>query len=237
MKKLIVLGAGGYAQEVLWIVDDINLAAPAWDFLGFIDPQKPGQKSELYDRPVLGGWEAVPDTDELFFVCGIGSPKARRKVCGEAEERGLKPATLIHPSVKVARHVEVGEGTVIGAGSFLGPYVTLGRHCSLNIGVNVGHDTQVGGYSVLSPGACLLGNSRLAEGVFVGAGATVYMGRSVGEGAIVGANSFLLTNQQPATTVIGVPAVRLSATDGSGICTAREAQTDRQAQGSVCDQM
>jgi hypothetical protein len=64
LKKLIILGAGGYAQELLWTVDDINTVCPAWDFIGFIDPIRPGRKGELlYDRPVLGGWDDAPKGD------------------------------------------------------------------------------------------------------------------------------------------------------------------------------
>jgi sugar O-acyltransferase (sialic acid O-acetyltransferase NeuD family) len=228
VNKLIILGAGGFAQEVLWIADDINSLHPTWDFIGFVDPRGAGRKGELhYDRPILGGWADVPRDAEIHFACGIGSPAARASECAEAERRGYKPATLIHPSVISGRHVQVGEGTVIGAGSILAPYAVLGRHCALNLGVTVGHNSYMGDYCVLSPGAQLLGSAKLGERVFMGANATVYLGRKVGAGSIVGANSFLLTNLAPGASVIGVPAVRFSVADGGGICTAQEQKTHR----------
>jgi sugar O-acyltransferase (sialic acid O-acetyltransferase NeuD family) len=230
LKPLIILGAGGYAQELLWIVDDLNAQAPVWEFLGFVDPKAAGRKGQLlYDRPILGGWNDIPQLEDIHFACGIGSPSSRELECTEAERRGLKPATLVHPSVIAARHVQIGEGTVIGAGSILAPYAVLGRHCALNLGVTVGHNSVIGDYCVLSPGAQLLGAAKLGEKVFMGANATVYLGRKVGAGSIVGANSFLLTHLGPGASVIGVPAVRFSRADGSGICTAQEQKANQQA--------
>lgn len=237
MKKLIILGAGGFAQEVLWIVDDINREQPTWDFLGFVDPMSPGHKGQLhYDRPILGGWDDVMPHDEIYFACGIGSPASRVKECTEAERRGYIPATLIHPSVIIARHVSVGEGTVIGAGCVLAPYATLGRHCALNLGVTIGHNSSTGDFCVFSPGAQLLGAAKLSERVFMGANATVYLGRKVGAGSIVGANSFLLTHLGPGASVIGVPAIRFSVADGSGICSAQEEKVNRHSEGNKHEQ-
>lgn len=217
MKNIIILGAGGYAQEVLWVVDDINSVLPTWDFIGFIDPIDPGRKGQLhYDRQVLGGWDDVSRQEEIYFACGIGSPESRAKECFEGERRGYRPATLIHPSVIAARHVQIGEGTVIGARCVLAPYAILGRHCALNIGVTVGHDSRMGDFCVLSPGAQLLGAAELSERVFLGANATVYPKRKVGAGSIIAANSFLLTNLGPGLSVIGVPAARFSPAGRSG---------------------
>jgi sugar O-acyltransferase (sialic acid O-acetyltransferase NeuD family) len=230
LKKLIILGAGGYAQEVLWIVDDLNSQRPTWDFIGFIDAMAPGRKGQLlYDRPILGGWDDVSQQEEIYFACGIGSPDSRARECAEATRRGYRAATLIHPSVISAHHVQVGEGTVIGAGCILAPYAILGRHCSLNLGVTIGHNSLMGDFCVLSPGAQLLGAAELSERVFLGANATVYLGRKVGAGSIIGANSFLLTNLGPGSSVIGVPATRFSVADASGICTAQEVKADKQS--------
>lgn len=211
LKKLIILGAGGYAQEVLWLVDDINAHAPQWDFVGFLDPMAEKKKGDFhYDRPVLGGWNDVTSAHEIYFVCGIGSPGARAAECRDAEQRGYLPATLIHPSAVTALHVRVGEGTVVGAGCVLAPYAVLGRHCALNLGVIVGHNASVGDYCVLSPRSQLLGAASLADQVFLGANATVYLGRKIGAGSVIGANSFVLRSVGPNSSVIGVPAIRFS---------------------------
>jgi sugar O-acyltransferase (sialic acid O-acetyltransferase NeuD family) len=216
MKKLIIVGAGGYAQEVLWLADDINLAQPAWELLGFIDPAAPHRKGEFhYDRPILGGWDDAPAGDDIYFACAIGSPAARARECAEADRRRLKPATLVHPTAILARHVEVGAGTIVGAHCALEPYSVLGRHCALNLWVFAGHNSRVGDYCVLSPSVQVLGAAALDERVFVGARASISPGCRVGAGSIVGAHAFVLANVASNTTVVGVPAKPLLRRNGN----------------------
>jgi sugar O-acyltransferase (sialic acid O-acetyltransferase NeuD family) len=226
LKDLFILGSGGYAQELLWVVDDINGLDPTWNFLGFLDPGAPSKKGQLYyDRPVLGGWDNAPhQRKDIYFTCGIGAPEFRKKECSEGERRGYQAATLIHPSTIIARHVEIGEGTVIGAGCILAPYARIGRHCAINLQVAIGHNSSMGDYCVISPGAQILGAAILEDEVFIGANATIYLGKRVGTGALVGANSFLLTNLAPRKSAIGVPATVFAQATGAGICTMQESK-------------
>lgn len=229
MRKLIIIGAGGYAQEVAWVVDDINQVGPTWDLLGYIDGKQPQRKGQLlYDRPILGGWDDLPTTDELYFACGIGDPADRKRETELAKSRNLRPATIIHPSVLQARHVAIGEGTIVGPRCVLAPYATIGKHCSLNIAVIVGHNSKTGDYCVLSPGAQVLGNVQLGDRVFMGANSTVYLGRKVGSGSTIGANSFLLNSLGEEASVIGVPAAKFSVATGAGICSNQENKRPRE---------
>jgi sugar O-acyltransferase (sialic acid O-acetyltransferase NeuD family) len=223
-KPIVILGSGGYAQELLWIIDDLNERQLEWDFRGFIDPGAPARKgSRLYDRPVLGGFEAATDLPaDISFACGIGSPEARRKECAAAEKLGWKPATLIHPSVIRARNCEIGEGSIVGPGSVLAPNCRIGRHCAINIHVSVGHDAKLADFVVLSPGARISGNVVVEEGAFLGTNSSVFLGRKVGAGALLGANSFLVTNLAAGRSAIGVPARPFGSAPGAGICSNRE---------------
>ena len=47
MKKLVILGSGGYAKEILSAVDDINSRELAFDFLGFVDPGSHNESKPL----------------------------------------------------------------------------------------------------------------------------------------------------------------------------------------------
>jgi sugar O-acyltransferase (sialic acid O-acetyltransferase NeuD family) len=223
VKSIIVIGAGGYAQEIAWLIDDINGVEPTWNLIGYIDPGAPQQREQmLYDHEILGGYDEITGRDDLHFACGIGNPAVRRKECGEAEKRGLLPATLIHPSVIRAKHTRIGAGSVIGAGCIVAPYAEIGRHCALNLQVTVGHNSVIGDFSVLSPGVRISGNAKLAAEVFFGNNASVFSGRRVGAGATLAANSFLLTDLAPGRSAVGIPAVPFGAATGAGICTTQE---------------
>ena len=232
MQPLVILGSGGYAQEVLWIMDECNAIEARWDIFGFVDPATPSKKGRmLYDRPILGGWEALERLPRnVYFACGIGAPEVRRRECNEAEKHGLRPTTLVYPGVVQARHVEIGDGTVLGAGAVLAPYARLGRRCALNLHAIVGHGARVADFCVLCPGAQVLGGAVLGEGVLIGTNATVFQGRSVGAGATLSANSFLITDLAPGLSAIGVPAAPFSISRGAGTCTSQEARRTAQAE-------
>ncbi len=223
MKPIVIVGAGGYAQELAWILEDQNAIKPTWECLGYVDPANPQRRGErLYDLPILGGMDEVSTPGDLWFACGIGDPWARAKESAAAESRGWRAATLVHPSVIRARHVEVGEGTIIGAGSILSPYARIGRQCAINLHVTVGHDSVVGDYCVLSPGTRISGGAILESHVFIGTNATVFLKRRVGAGSSLGANSFLVTNLAKGKSAIGTPAKVFGQATGAGICSNME---------------
>ena len=151
LKPLFIVGSGGFAQEVAWVIDDVNNRQPEWHLLGFVEDISSG-RSEHYGRPILESYAvAAKLCAEPFFACGMGAPLIREKESVRAENLGWKPATLIHPSVIEARFVSIGEGCVIGAGSVLAPYARIGRHCVVNVQSTIGHNAEIGDYSVVSP--------------------------------------------------------------------------------------
>jgi sugar O-acyltransferase (sialic acid O-acetyltransferase NeuD family) len=202
----VIIGVGGYAQEVAWIIDDLNRVHAEWHLLGFVDTQNSG-RMEHYGRPVLDGYEAVRILcAQPFFACGMGTPAIRSQEARRAEDLGWLPAALVHPSVIQAKFVSVGEGSTIGAGTVLAPYSRIGRHCAINLQTTIGHDASVGDFSVISPGARILGRVVLEDRVFVGANASVHPGRRIGAGATLAANSFLHTDLAAGQSALGVAA-------------------------------
>ena len=37
MKKIVIIGSGGFAKEVAFLIEDINKQKQEWNFLGYID--------------------------------------------------------------------------------------------------------------------------------------------------------------------------------------------------------
>ena len=226
MKSIVVLGAGGYAQEVAWVIDDINARTPTWDLLGYIDPASPKKKGQtLYGRTILGGFEAASTLPPgVWFACGIGQPASRKTESEAAEARGWRPTALVHPSAILARYVSIGDGTIIGAGSIVAPNAQIGRHCAINLHASVGHDSTLGDFCVLSPGVRISGHAQLGAESFVGANASVYVKRRMGRGATLGANSFLVTDLAAGASALGIPAVTFARSTGAGTCTVQESK-------------
>lgn len=209
MRKLVVFGAGGFGQEAIWVAESMNTSLSndeRWEILGYIDNDADKIGMSYYDYPVI---EAPRDAD-VWFHCALGDNHTRQAQAERMEALGWHGATLIHPSVIRARHVAVGEGTYIGAGTVLSPNATIGRHVLINQRVSIGHDVVLADFSQASPGAQINGRCRVGRAAYVGSNASVHQGKTIGDDAVVGANAQVVTDVKKATTVAGVPARRLS---------------------------
>lgn len=84
--------------------------------------------------------------------------------------------------------------------------VTAGRHCQVQYGATVGHDTMMGACVTVLPGANVSGSVVLGDHATVGSGAVVLQGRTVGAGAFVGAGAVVTKDVAEGVVVVGNPA-------------------------------
>ena len=205
--RLALLGAGGHANDVLSLIEAINAKGPTWDVVGLLDDRAPDMR-RFRSRGVkyLGGIELLQHLDSAW-VAAVGFPEVRRSCVQHAESYSNVPAgTLIHPLADVGYGVEFSRGVVILGQSRVSAQVVLGEHVCISYLSSVGHDSVVGAFSSVMPGATIAGDVVLGSGVLVGAGAVVLEGREVGEGAQIAAGAVVTTDVAPHTTVFGIPA-------------------------------
>ena len=95
MKKIVILGAGGFAREVAWLIEEINNKNEEWDLLGFIEEGNINIGSILNNDKVLGDFEWIKKNkqDNLFYISAVGDPKLRIRFSEAAEKLNVKPAT------------------------------------------------------------------------------------------------------------------------------------------------
>src|SRR5688572_12707630 len=113
LKPLVILGASGFGREVAWLVQEINERTPTWNLLGFIDQNPQVLDGLEVPYPLLGNEESFHNWDQVHAVCGIGSPEIRKQVVGRLDPRGVRWASLIHPTAFVGFGSTIGEGAVI----------------------------------------------------------------------------------------------------------------------------
>jgi sugar O-acyltransferase (sialic acid O-acetyltransferase NeuD family) len=210
-RRLVVVGAGGFARELLDVVEAINrVGTQQYRIVGAIDgaPTHLGlAQFALRGIPLLGDDDAwLGGDDHADFVVGIGSPSIRRKVAARYESAGRRAATLIHPRATIGSLSSVGAGSVVCAGAQVSTNVRLGRHVHLNPNSTVGHDANVDDFSSINPGAVISGGVLIEERVLVGAGAVVLEQLRLGRESVVGAAACVVRDVAPGATVKGVPA-------------------------------
>lgn len=208
MKKIAILGTGGFAREIVPIIKDINKLAPAYDFIGFVDGAL--EKGTIVNGyPVIGSDDEVNATNEpLSLVLAFGEPNLKKKVYSKFNNPLIDFPTIIHPSVWIGDRdfVKVGKGCIICAGNMITTNVELSDFITLNLGCTVGHDTKIGAFSSFMPSVNISGEVNIGEGVYVGTGAKIINQLEIGEHTIVGAGAVVSKSLPSNCTAVGVPA-------------------------------
>jgi sugar O-acyltransferase (sialic acid O-acetyltransferase NeuD family) len=211
-KSIVVIGAGGMAREVRWLIEDLNAAEARYEFLGYVvtDLSRLGEHDSKAD--VLGDYSWLEKNKVDCVAIGIGTPVARLKVARELSARfpQMEWPALVHPSVKMDRgSCKVGRGVILCAGTIGTVNLKLEDFCMVNLSCTIGHEATIERGCVLNPTVNISGGVTLKEGVLVGTGAQVLQYLTVGEGATVGAGAVVTKDVPPGVTVVGIPAKEL----------------------------
>lgn len=203
MKRILILGAGRHAVEVYeWLVADSG-----YEMAGFFsEPEFLGQK-ELVGFPV---YTDLTNLSGLHFVVGVGDPLLKSKLTEMALSSGLEPSNpLIHKTAIVSSRSILSKGVVIFPNCVVSIGVKLAEHCCLNASVSISHDTSIGAFTSLGPGAVVAGGVDVSTHVNIGAGATIKNGVAIAHGITIGLGAAVVSSLSEQATYVGVPAKNL----------------------------
>ena len=209
MQDVIIVGAGGFGREALWVIESINRITPTWNVLGFIDDNLGALDGFALNDRVLGtikDWQ--PSGDEQY-VLAIAAPKVKEKLVPVLKARGARFATVIDPTATIRDRTVLGEGVIIFNDVVISVDVTIGDFVFFNGHSAAGHDAVVGDYCTFGPRVSISGATKIGKCVNIGASGSTYPGITVGDYATIGMNSAAIRRVKPNTTVMGVPATAL----------------------------
>ena len=207
MKKLYIVGAGGFGREILWLVQRINEHAPTWEFSGFIDDNAELQGLTQDGYPVVGGCDYLQKvTNDVWVVVAVGAAQVKKKIVEKLEQfQKVQFATLIDPSVQLSNSVTIGEGSIICAGSVLTVDIEIGKHVAINLNCTIGHNAVLQDYTTVYPGVHVSGNVTVGQCVELGTGSQIIQGKKIEDNIIVGAGSVVTKDLLEPGTYVGVP--------------------------------
>lgn len=202
--KLVIIGGGGFAREVIWLARESH---EKWNIIGILDDNPILMGKEFCGIKVIGPISDSEKFSEAHFVVAVGTSRTRKIIVDRLLDVGvLNFATLIHRSVLRSEYVEIGAGSIIAAGCILTTQIRLGSHTNIHVGCTVGHDVVLGDFCTLAPSSVVSGNVTLEDGVEVGAGSVIIQGLVLGRGSFVGAGAVVTKNIPANVLVVGSPA-------------------------------
>lgn len=211
LRRIAIIGAGGAAREIRWLIDDINRLEPTYTFAGYLvsNPALPGKYDDVDN--IVGAvddlYEGRPGIDAIAI--GIGTPAPRSSIGRRlsADLPGITMPTLIHPTVQMdVASCTVERGVIVSAGTIVTVNVTVREYTLINRACNIGHEVIVGSSVVINPMASISGGVVIGDRTLVGTSATVLQYIEVGSDASVGAGAVVIEDVADGTTVVGVPA-------------------------------
>ena len=188
MKDIVIVGMGGFAREVKWIIDRIKRSNGQWNFCGYID-------KETNKENVLGDDTYILNMcEELSVIIAIGNPKIRMQLYKKYRDNTyIRFPNLVDPSVDIADSVKLGEGNIICSNNVLTVDISIGNFNIINLGCTIGHDV-------------VSGNVKICNLVDIGTGTKIIQGKRIDNESVIGAGAVVIKDVVSRATVVGVPA-------------------------------
>jgi sugar O-acyltransferase (sialic acid O-acetyltransferase NeuD family) len=206
--KVVIIGAGGFGREVLDVFDAINNAKPTFDVIGFIVDDSYGKPGDVINnKSILGGFDwLAKHKEDVYAVCGVGTPELRLKLIRKAESIGAQFCSAVHPKATLTNWISIGNGTIIAAGCILTNQIKIGKHVHLNLDCTIGHDVVIEDFVTVSPGCHISGRVQIRRGAFIGTGTNIIENLKIGYWSVVGAGSTVIKDIRKNSVAVGNPA-------------------------------
>ena len=208
MKKIVIVCAGDFGRELVWLIEDINAKDPTYEILGLLDDDENKNGEDINGYKCIGKIGLLSELAKEQDICAViatQSSQYRKKFVEENPDFHYWE-TLIHPSANISSRAMIGKGCIICANCCISVDSVIGNHCIFNIGTTIGHDCVIQDYVSLMSGTVISGHVSISEGAYCGSNSTVIPGRRIGKYSTVGAGSVVIRNVKDNITVMGVPA-------------------------------
>lgn len=165
MKKLLILGSGGYGKTVA----DVAAQLGCYQKIAYLDDNKAGNPG------VLGNCEEflqfADGATEIYPA--FGNNTDRMAWMERLEELEIPVPTLVHPSAYVSPTASLHPGVTVLPKAVVNTGVTVEKGCIINIGALIDHDSIIEEGCHVAPGAIVKAENRIPAGSKVESGTVI----------------------------------------------------------------
>lgn len=195
---------------------DLISEIPGCEVTAFVENMDPDRCSlEIEGLPVLWVDQLAGLAETHTAICALGTTH-RSRFIEQAAAVGMSFATLIHPTARVSSRAVLGEGCFVSAQAVVSTRTRLAPHVFVNRGVLIGHHVRIGSYCSLQCGANIAGNAVIGDATYVGMSAAVLHRVTIGKGCVIAAGAVVTRDLPDHVQAVGMPA-RIVKTDIEGM--------------------
>ena len=212
MEKVIIIGGKGTAIVVAEQIYDAQVKHKAdIEFLGFaFDDESFG--NEINGFPVLANttevYEKYKKYDDVKFIFQLYRPDLLEERIALKNSYGIpenKFCTFIHPSCMISRSASIGIGSVIMSNTVVNPNAVIGKFCTIQSSVTIGHDSKMADYNFIATQSTV-GNIVMGSRNFMGINSCTNNFITVGDDCFIAMGSNVIKSIESGTKVMGNPA-------------------------------
>ena len=164
MKRLIILGAGGYGRTVA----DVAAQCGEFDEIRFLDDGQTGD--DILGK--CGDYHRHADGNTWFYPA-FGNNQARLNWVDTLVGEGYPVATIVHPAAYVSPTAAIETGTVILPKAVINTDCRILIGCIVNLGAIIDHGCVIGEGAHICLGAIIKAENRIPAGMKIEAGEVV----------------------------------------------------------------
>lgn len=197
MKNIIIFGNSHFSRAVhhYLTVDG------GWQVSAFTVNEKYIENDTLLDLPVIP-FESIEKThppSEYSMVTGVGYTKmnrVREKVYQLVKEKGYQLPNFIHPTTKLCKDTQIGDGCLIFDHNIIHPFLKIGNNVIVWSNNVLGHDSVVEDHCFISSKVVFGGFSNIGKRSLLGGGCVVAPNKSVGADCLIGSGAIILKDTE-----------------------------------------
>lgn len=170
-KKIVILGAGSYANTVKDVAEQLG-----YEIIAMLDDKLAGFELSSFAQYIPKTTDGGCD-EGVEFIPAFGNNAFRMEWINRIEESGGQLATLIHPTSYVSPTAVINPGTVILPHAIVNTDVIVGKGYIINLGAIVDHGCILEEGVHICLGAIVKGENRIEQLSKIEAGEVVERGQ------------------------------------------------------------